>query len=35
MVKRVEVLLKSAVINFEIDKNNKNKMKIKKTFFFK
>lgn len=34
MVKKVEVLLKSAVINFEIDKNTENKIKIQKTFFY-
>ena len=33
MVKRVGVLLKSAVINFEIDKNTENKIKIKKNIF--
>lgn len=33
MVKRVEVLLKSAVINFEIDKNKENKIKIEKTIY--
>ena len=32
MVKRVGVLLRCAVINFEIDKNKENKIKIKKTF---
>ena len=33
MVKRVEILLRCAVINLEIDKNKENKLKIKKTFF--
>ncbi len=33
MVKKVEVLLKSAVINFEIDKNKENKIKIEKNTF--
>ena len=32
MVKKVEVLLRCAVINFEIDKNKENKIKIEKTF---
>ena len=30
----VEVLLKSVVINFEIDKNTENKIKIQRTFFY-
>ena len=34
MVKMVEVLLKSVVINFEIDKNTENKIKIQRTFFY-